>query len=72
MTKIEYMQLFVEMTRNEDTQTSIANLLGISQQAVSRKLSGKNQWRINEIEKLCKYYNKDFCELFKREETQNN
>ena len=65
MTQIKYMDLYVEMKKNEETQKSIANLLGISQQAISRKLSGKNEWTISEIDKLCKHYDKDFYVLFK-------
>lgn len=70
MTQIKYMKLFVEMRKNEDTQKSIAKVLGISQQAISRKLSGKNEWTISEIDKICEYYNKSYYELFKDTEEQ--
>lgn len=65
MTQIKYIELFVEMQKHGDTQKSVANLLGLSQQAISRKLSGKNEWKNSEIDKLCKHYNKDYSVLFK-------
>ena len=65
MTRIKYMDLYVEMKKNEETQKSIADLLGISQQAISRKLSGKNEWTKIEIDKLCEHYNKNYYVLFK-------
>lgn len=65
MAKIKYIELFIQMKKNGDTQKSMAKELGISQQAISRKLSGKNEWTISEIEKLCEYYNKNYYELFK-------
>ena len=65
MTKIKYIELFIQMKKNGDTQKGIAKQLGISQQAISRKLSGKNEWTISEIDKLCEYYNMNYYELFK-------
>lgn len=65
MTKIKYIELFIQMKKNGDTQKGIAKELGISQQAISRKLSGKNEWTISEIDKLCEYYNMNYYELFK-------
>lgn len=66
MKDLKYAELFIAMKKNGDTQKSIANLLGVSQQSISRKLNGKNEWTISEIDKLCEYYNKDYYELFKR------
>lgn len=66
MKDLKYAELFIAMKKNGDTQKSIANLLGVSQQSISRKLNGKNEWTISEIDKLCEHYNKDYYELFKR------
>ena len=68
MTQIKYMDLFIQMKRNGDTQKSIAKAIGISQQSISNKLAGKNEWTKSEIDKICKHYNKTYEELFKEYE----
>lgn len=66
MKKVKYPELVGEMAKNGDTQKSIAKLLGITYSSVSRRLSGEIDWTIGDIEKLCKYFNKDYYELFKK------
>jgi len=63
--EIKYPNLEVEMSRNGDTQKKLADLLNITQQTVSKKLAGKVDWTIGEIEIICEHYNKNYYELFK-------
>ena len=63
--EIKYPNLEVEMSRNGDTQKKLADLLNITQQTVSKKLAGKVDWTIGEIEIICEHYSKDYYQLFK-------
>lgn len=65
MKKVTYPGLVGEMARRGDTQETLANLLGITRSAISRRLSGKIEWSIGEIDKICEHYEKDYYELFK-------
>lgn len=67
MKKILYPGLVAEMAKHGDTQKTIASLLGMSTSNISVRLSGKKDWSIGEIEKICDFYKKDFYELFTRE-----
>lgn len=67
MKKILYPGLVAEMAKHGDTQKTIASLLGMSVSNISVRLSGKKDWSIGEIEKICDFYKKDFYELFTRE-----
>lgn len=68
MEKILYPELLGEMAKHGDTQKSLAKLLGITYASVSRRLSGKSEWSISEIDILCEYYDKNYYELFKKKE----
>lgn len=63
---LKYPELVGEMAKHGDTQKTIAKLLDITYSSVSRRLSGRTEWSISEIEKLCEYYGKDYYELFKK------
>lgn len=41
-----------EMARRNKTQTDVADLLGISQNGVSRRLRGETAWRVHELRAL--------------------
>ena len=64
---IKYKNLLIEMVKHGETQSDIANLLGIARTTVNFRISGKSEWTINEIEKICEHYQKDYYELFKRD-----
>lgn len=66
MKKIKYPELVAEMAKNGHTQSTIGNLLGITYASVSRRISGDIEWSISEIDKLCNFYNKDYYQLFKK------
>lgn len=66
MKKVKYPELAGEMAKHGDTQKTIAKLLDLSIPSFSRRLSGEVDWSIGEIETLCKYYKKDYYELFKK------
>ena len=56
------------MVKHGETQSDIANLLGIGRSTVNVKISGKTEWTISEIDKICEHYQKDYHELFKRDQ----
>jgi len=68
MKKILYPGLLGEMARHGDTQKSLAKILGVTYASVCRRITGKKEWTISEIEKLCEYYGKDYYELFKNKD----
>lgn len=66
MKVIKYPELLGEMAKHGDTQRSLAELIGITHASVCRKLAGKSEWSISEIDTICEHYNKDYYELFKK------
>lgn len=64
MKKIKYSGLRAEMAKNGHTQETLGELLKIPKSSVSRRLSGEIEWSIGEIETICKFYKKDYYELF--------
>lgn len=65
MKEVKYPGLLAEMAKHGDKQKTLAKLLGISEPSIGRRLSGKKEWSIGEIEKICEHYDKDYYELFK-------
>ena len=65
--KVLYPTLQLEMLKRGESQKDLALVVGTTQQTISSKLSGKTQWTIGEIDALCKYYNKNYYELFDKE-----
>lgn len=70
MKKVLFPGLHGEMAKRGETQIELAKVLNLSEQTISRKFTGKNEWTFNEIEKLCEYYDKNYYELFKNSEEQ--
>jgi len=66
MKKVLYPDLVAEMAKRGETQKTIAKLIGIANTNVSKRFSGKKDWSISEIEKICDYYGKSYDELFKK------
>lgn len=70
MKKVLFPDLVGEMAKNGETQKSLAKLLGITYSSVCRRLSGKSEWTISDIDKICEHYNKNYYELFKKNKEQ--
>ena len=68
MKKLLYPELVGEMAKHGDTQQKLAEIIGITYASVCRRLSGKSEWTISEVDKICKYYDKDYYTLFKKNE----
>jgi DNA-binding XRE family transcriptional regulator len=60
-----YPKVYLEMVRTGNTLETLAQIIGMSKYTLLIKLNGKSEWTINEIDKLCIYFGKDYYELFK-------
>lgn len=67
MKKIKYPELVGEIAKHGETQKELGKLLGLTHVSVCRRLSGETKWSIDEMDKICKHYNKSYYELFKKE-----
>lgn len=67
MKKVIYPGLVAEMAKRGETQEVLSKLLGLRRESISRRMTGKLEWSISEIEKICEYYKKDYYELFKKD-----
>lgn len=67
MKKLKYPELVGEMAKHGETQKELGKLLGLTYASISRRLSGETKWSIDEVDKICKHYNKNYYELFKKE-----
>ena len=63
-----YSELIGEMARNGETQDDLGKILGVSRTTINNKMTGRSNWKINEIEAICEHYKKGYYELFKRNE----
>lgn len=61
-----YKELKAEMVRHGDTQSDVADYLGLTQPGISSRFKGNTPWTIREIEMLCHKYKRPFEELFKK------
>lgn len=53
------------MSRNGDTQKEISNLLGISQNSLINKMTGKTYFTMREVRLIVERYDLDFREIKK-------
>lgn len=67
MIKYKYSKLTLEMKNNKATQKHLSEILGITDVSFRKKLAGKTDWTIGEIETLCDYFKRDYYELFGKE-----
>lgn len=63
--KYAYPKIRLAMLENGDTMINLAKILDISVFTLTRKMYGRTEWTIGEIEKLCIYYGLDYYDLFK-------
>ena len=66
-TKSIYPNLVKELIERNETQKDLGDAIGLSKTSVNYKFTGKVEWSISEIEKVCEYFGKDYYELFKRD-----
>ena len=62
---IVYQKIVQEMKARKETQSVVAEVLGITRQNLKWKLDGRSEWTIRDIEILCEHFNKNYYELFK-------
>lgn len=62
---IIYTKIVQEMKARKETQSVVAEILGITRQNLKWKLDGRSDWTISDIEILCEHFNKNYYELFK-------
>ena len=67
MKKVLYPGLASEMAKRGDLLETLAKLLDLQIGTVCWKINGKSEWKISEINKLCKHYGKSYEELFKND-----
>jgi DNA-binding Xre family transcriptional regulator len=65
MKKRKYPGLVAEMVIQGETQKELAKVIGITPMAMSYKMTGKNDFTISEVEKICEHYKKNYYELFR-------
>ena len=69
MKNTKFPKIVELMKQNGEVLLDLVKLLGYTQKSqVSRRLSGEVEWTIGDIEILCKHYNTDFYDLFRRKE----
>ena len=61
----KYPKIFAEMIVNRISIEDMAKILGMGKQTLVYKLKGESEWTIDEIEKVCIYFGKDYYDLFK-------
>ena len=62
---VKFPNLRAEMSKRGETQKTLAELLGLTIATISRKLTGKIEWSLGEVELICEHYGKNYYELFK-------
>lgn len=62
---IKFPNLLGEMAKHKMSQGNLADVLGVSRNTINKKLLGKTDWTIEEVEKICDFFKKDYYELFK-------
>ena len=66
MTKlVKYPGLAGAIARSGESQKSVALAIGITPMTMSNKMTGKKDFTLGEVEKICDYLKKDYYELFK-------
>ena len=61
----KYPKIVAEMIVDGKTFEELAKIFGMSKQTLVYKLKGESEWTIDEIEKVCIYFGKDYYDLFK-------
>lgn len=68
MKNTKYPEVVNQMKLHRQNLSDMVALLGLKQKSqVCRRLTGEVEWTIGDVERLCRYYNVDFWELFRKE-----
>lgn len=67
MKKPFYPNLASEMVKRGENVETIAKIIGVSIPIAYGRFTGRTDFRIGEVEKLCEHYNSDYTILFSRE-----
>jgi hypothetical protein len=62
--EMSYQRLRIAMKKNHDTYDDLGAVLGLPKSAISMRINKKTDFRISEIKKILKRYDKKFEELF--------
>jgi len=65
---IKFPEIYNQMQLRNEKLKDVANVIELDISQVSRKISGEINWSFNDIQLLCKHYNMDFKDLFRKEE----
>lgn len=69
MKNTQFPEIVNQMTKHNQKLKDMVEILGFKEKSqVCRRLAGKIEWTIGEVETLCNYYNMDFEDLFRRKE----
>ena len=68
MEKAKYPNIRKEMADRGETLKDLESILNLDKSNIGLRIRGKKEWTITEIEKLCNYFNKNYNELFKKED----
>lgn len=68
MEEVKYPGLVSEMARRGETYSDLGKILILSDSSISRRMSGEIEWSISEIGLICDHYQKNYYELFTKEE----
>lgn len=68
MNNSKFPEIINQMTLRNERLKTIADLINLDISQVSRRLTGRKQWTICEIEILMKHYGMKYEKLFKRKE----
>lgn len=64
MKVIHYPALLGIMASSGETYQSLADLLGTSTSAISRRMNGDVDWSLHEVKAICEHYGKSYYDLF--------
>lgn len=64
MKVIHFPALMGIMASNGETYQTLADLLGTSTSAISRRMNGDVDWSLHEVKVICEHYGKSYYELF--------
>ncbi len=68
MKKAKYPVIREELAKRGETLKDLEKVLHIDKTNIGLRVVGDREWTIGEVEALCDYFNKDFYELFRKDE----